>query len=108
MSRKKPALGLDPRVGTGFPTKDMRKIKESGALRACSRQVSTSAHVCRECLQLPREIVAAHGAALGPGRGGLIRMHGVARLEVARTTHPDGPLVVQKGPSRSAVRVSER
>jgi hypothetical protein len=28
MSRKKPALGLDPRVGTGFSKKDMLKQKD--------------------------------------------------------------------------------
>jgi hypothetical protein len=28
MSRKKPALGLDPRVGTGFAKKDMLKQKD--------------------------------------------------------------------------------
>ena len=30
MSRKKPALGLDPRVGTGFAKKDMLKQSDSG------------------------------------------------------------------------------
>jgi hypothetical protein len=29
MSRKKPALGLDPRAGTGFAKKDMLKQKLS-------------------------------------------------------------------------------
>src|SRR5262245_6323011 len=98
-----------------FRWDDMR-CAASHALRSCLRsilphkqwEVSTSAQVCREWLQLPREIVTAHGAALGPRGAGLIRMHGIARLEVARSAHPDGLLIAQKGPCRSAVSVSER
>ena len=32
MSRKKPALGLDPKVGTGFAKKDMLKQRGPGSV----------------------------------------------------------------------------
>src|SRR4029078_7002505 len=61
-----------------------------------------------EWLQLPDEILGAHGSALHPRRGGLIRIHGVARLEVTRAAHPDGLIITQIGPCKSTVRANER
>jgi hypothetical protein len=45
-----------------------------------------------------------------PRAGHLIRVHGLASLEVTRATHPDSLLITQSVPipRKSAVRVSER
>ena len=65
-------LGSDPVLG---PCRvDVRHATWTRLGRAplVTQPVSTSAHVYREWLQLLGEIVAAHGAAPGPMRAGLI------------------------------------
>src|SRR5262245_50447832 len=50
-------------------------------------------------LHLPDdEILGAYGSPPDLGRSRFIQIHDVARLGVARATHPDGFLIIQKSP----------
>ena len=91
-----------------FSDKDMRKTLKLE--RCASRVMCNRGRPFLNALEIGSYLVTS-SVLMGrawPQEVGLIRMHGVACLEVARAAHPDGLLIIQKGPCKTAVRVSER